>query len=100
MQLVITEGTDEEEIPVFKSNTFKLYCNSSINAEIEQPEEYAQWIEIANTKINELNEAINRATQVAAKITQDAEEGEFNGQSITNIQINENGELVATIGRI
>lgn len=54
MQLVITEGTDENEIPIFKSNMFYVYCNSSINAEIEQPEEYPEWIDKANTKLNEV----------------------------------------------
>lgn len=55
MQLVITEGTNEDEIPIFKSNIFYLTCNASINAEIEQPEEYEEWIEIANTKLNQID---------------------------------------------
>ena len=55
MQLVITEGTDENEIPIFKSNMFYVYCNSSINAEIEQPEEYPEWIDEANAKLNQMD---------------------------------------------
>ena len=55
MQLVITEGTDEEEIPVFKSNKFYLFCNSSINAVSEAPDGYELWIEKANTKLNEVD---------------------------------------------
>ena len=55
MQLVITEGTDDEEIPIFKSNEFYMVVNSSINAEIEQPDEYAEWIDVANTKLNEFD---------------------------------------------
>lgn len=58
MQLVITEGTSENDIPIFKSNIFYVFCNQSINAEIEQPNEYPSWIEIANAKINEVDEAI------------------------------------------
>ena len=58
MQLVITEGTSENDIPIFKSNIFYVFCNQSINAEIEQPDEYPSWIEIANSKINEIDEAI------------------------------------------
>lgn len=58
MQLVITEGTSENDIPIFKSNIFYVFCNQSINAEIEQPDEYPSWIEIANAKINEVDEAI------------------------------------------
>jgi hypothetical protein len=55
MQLVITEGTDEEEIPVFKSNKFYLFCNSSINAVDEAPDGYELWIEQANIKLNEID---------------------------------------------
>ena len=55
MQLVITEGTDEKEIPVFKSNKFYLFCNSSINAVNEAPDGYELWIEQANVKLNEID---------------------------------------------
>jgi hypothetical protein len=55
MQLVITEGTDEEEIPVFKSNKFYLFCNSSINAVDEAPDGYELWIEQANIKLNQID---------------------------------------------
>lgn len=55
MQLVITEGTNEEEIPVFKSNKFYLYCNSSINAVEEAPDGYELWIEQANVKLNQID---------------------------------------------
>ena len=60
MQLVITEGTNEEEIPVFKSNVFYLYCNESINAVDEAPDGYLLWIEQANAKLNEMDEALDR----------------------------------------
>ena len=55
MQLVITEGTDEEEIPVFKSNKFYLFCNSSINAVNEAPDGYELWMDLANIKLNEID---------------------------------------------
>jgi hypothetical protein len=55
LQLVITEGTDENEIPKFKSNVFYLPFGKSINAEIEQPEETEEWIDIANTKLNQVD---------------------------------------------
>ena len=58
MQLVITEGTDEEDIPVFKSNIFFLYCNESINAVGEAPDGYQLWIEQANAKLNAMDEAL------------------------------------------
>lgn len=94
MQLIITEGTDVENIPVFKSNVFKVYVNESINAEIEADSEYPQWIDIANTKLNQVDEAIANLGNVAeytksqgdyAKETTDslielAEQGAFNGK--------------------
>lgn len=55
MQLVITEGISETEMPIFKSVIFYLQCNESINLLIEQPEEYPQWIDMANTKLNQVD---------------------------------------------
>lgn len=55
MQLVITEGTDINAIPVFKSNVFSIICHRSLNVENEQPKEYPSWIEIANTKLNQID---------------------------------------------
>ena len=57
-QLVITEGTEEENIPVFKSNIFFLICRPSINAVTEAPEGYELWIEQANAKLNAMDEAL------------------------------------------
>ena len=55
MQIRITEGTDDESIPVWKSNKFYLKVEEAINAEIPIPEEYEEWIDIANAKLNELD---------------------------------------------
>lgn len=55
MQLVITEGIEQEEIPVFKSNIFYLRCNPSINAVTEAPDGYELWIERANAILNEMD---------------------------------------------
>jgi hypothetical protein len=56
LQLVITEGTSEEDIPVFKSNKFYLYCSAAINAVNEvQPDGVDLWIEQANVKLNEVD---------------------------------------------
>lgn len=60
MQLVITESEVEEEIPIFKSNVFYVFVEKSINAEIEQPDEYPTWIEIANSKLASMDEAIEQ----------------------------------------
>lgn len=64
LQLVITEGTDENEIPKFKSNVFYLPFGKSINAEIEQAEGYEEWIDVANTKLNEIDEAVEQANNL------------------------------------
>lgn len=64
LQLVITEGTDEENIPVFKSNVFYLYCNKSINAVNEAPEGYTLWIETANAKLNLMDEALTEVDNI------------------------------------
>lgn len=54
MQLVITESGDSE-IPIFKSRRFYLIVEESINASTELPDEYEQWIDIANTKLNQVD---------------------------------------------
>ena len=66
MQLVITVGTNDEEIPVFKSNEFYVVVGSSINAEIEEPEDptYPQWIDVANTKLNQIDSAITEVNNL------------------------------------
>lgn len=69
MQLVITEGINDEEIPVFKSNQFYMIVNSSINAEIEEEEEYPQWIDVANTKLNEIDSAIEEASNLNIEVS-------------------------------
>ena len=64
MQLVITQGTDGENIPVFKSNVFYLYCNKSINAVDEAPDGYDLWIEQANAKLNAIDEALEEVDNI------------------------------------
>lgn len=54
-QLVVTEGTETESVPVFKSNIFFLKCRPSINAVTEAPEGYDLWIEQANAILNEMD---------------------------------------------
>ena len=58
MQLVITEGTSEEDIPIFKSNVFSLKVRKSINAETISEDEYPDFIDKAETKLNSMDEAL------------------------------------------
>lgn len=73
MQLVITQGTNDEEIPIFKSEMFNFFIAESINADTEQPEEYPQWIDKANTTLNEIDnfdiEAIKELNEATITIT-------------------------------
>lgn len=71
MQLVITEGTDENEIPIFKSNVFTLNIEQSINADSEAPDEYESWLDIANTKLNSIDEAIQEANNLNIEATKE-----------------------------
>lgn len=65
MQLVITEGTGTTNIPIFKSNVFNVYCNKSINADTgETPSGYQTWLDLANTKLNLVDEAIESVENV------------------------------------
>lgn len=94
MQLVITESETEQGIPVFKSNVFYVRVNGSINAESEAPEEYQQWLDIANAKLAELDDAIEESKQAseyarekgqyaydtAEELSRLAEEGHFDGK--------------------
>lgn len=53
-QIRITVGTGND-IPVWKSNIFFLKVEEAINATTTIPEEYAEWIDIANEKLNEID---------------------------------------------
>lgn len=90
MQLVVTEGIDEKEIPIFKSNIFYLICNASINAVNEAPDEYEQWIDIANTKLNEIDEALLESEIQSAYAKEQGdyanEQGQFAQKQAENVQ--------------
>lgn len=57
-QLVITEGINEEEIPIFKSLFVGLIVEESINASTPIPEGYTEWIDSANAKLNLIDEKL------------------------------------------
>lgn len=94
MQLVITEEEKEDGIPIFKSNTFYVYCSESINANIEQPEGYDAWIEIANQNMIKMNKIIAEAEQMerealqldsdVRQLEQDVNNAEIEIENLTN----------------
>lgn len=55
LQLRVTEDTIDGEIPVFKSEVFELEVKEAINATTEIPDEYPEWIDLANAKIKEMD---------------------------------------------
>ena len=64
MELVITSGTDPENPIVWKSNIFYLIVNKAINAEIEEDENYTQWIDEAEARLNVLDASITQANNL------------------------------------
>lgn len=64
MQLVIVQVAQDEEIPVFKSNVFDMYCNKSINANEEAPDDYEYWIDVIEEKLAEMDEALEKVDRI------------------------------------
>ena len=64
MQLVVNEPEVDEEIPTFKSNMFYVYVETSLNAEGEAPDGYETWIEIANAKLNAMDDALEEVNNL------------------------------------
>lgn len=67
-QIRITQAAVGEEIPIFKSDKFNLNTLASINALEEIPEEYPKWIDSANAKLAECDEAIERMGEFGGKL--------------------------------
>ncbi len=66
-QVRITQAEVDGEIPIFKSDTFNLNTLASINSLDEIPDEYPEWIDVANAKIAEINKAIEDVEKVNGK---------------------------------
>ena len=58
MNLRITETPNYEEIPVFKSKIFPMEVLESINSTTTIPDEYPTWLDTANAKILEMDQAL------------------------------------------
>lgn len=97
VDLKITEEETPEGVPIFVSTIVDLRVMKTINAEEEEPEQYPNWLEVANSKIatmNQLEETVNnnekeRITQEEVRekyfkeLKQDVETGELNGATFT-----------------
>ena len=77
-QLVIDQENIEESTPIFKSKIFYLMVSNSIEAEIEQPEELSTWIEMADQKLLEVDNALQDIIDLRFQIL--------------------NGDLILTVG--
>lgn len=82
-QVVIT-GNDGS---VIKYDPFTMTVKDAIDAESEMPEEYPSWVDMANAKLAEVDEAIRntetatkQAEDVANNILEAKTNGEFNGK--------------------
>lgn len=64
-QVRITQSEVDGETPIFKSDRFSLNTIASINALDEVPEEYPEWIDLANAKLAEVDEALDQIGEVA-----------------------------------
>ena len=71
-----------------------MVVNESINAEIEQPDEYQTWIEIANTKLNQidnLNIEVEKVDNVST-LTITKKDGTTNSVEILDGEKGEKGD--------
>ena len=91
MQLRITKDENINGIPIFKSNKFYLEVKEAINSIATIPEEYPQWIDIANAKIIEIDESLNDMQEVKSYVTEQADYAKETADNL-NTKLN-NGEL-------
>ena len=66
-QVRITQTAVEEDTPIFKSDTFTLRVLDSINAVDEITDEYPDWIDTANAKLAEIEQAIAEVKGITDK---------------------------------
>lgn len=59
-QVRITQSEVDGEAPIFKSDKFTLNTIASIGALDEIPDEYPEWIDLANAKLAEVDEALDK----------------------------------------
>lgn len=75
-QVVIT-GNDGS---VIKYDPFVMSVKDAIDADVEMPEDYPSWVDMANAKLAEVDEAITKAETISNQLLQDKENGVFDGK--------------------
>jgi len=108
MQLVIDENETDDGVPVFKSNIFYFYCGKSLNAVEEAPDGYELWIEMADAKLNQMDnfdisqERVSDGVEVSitdrygVTTTEKILDGEKGTTGIVTFEIDASGHLIAT----
>ena len=92
VQLRITKSqTPDEEIPVFKSKVSYIPIHEAINATTTIPDEYPEWIDIANAKILEIDEALEEVDNLDIDVSKT---GKTVTVSITNKEGTEKSETI------
>lgn len=71
MQLVVVQTAKDKEIPVFKSNVFDMWCNKSINANEEAPDDYEYWLDVIEEKLAEMDEALEQVDNLDVDVYQE-----------------------------
>lgn len=64
----------------YKYSKFVMRVDDALDSDIPIPEEYPSWIELANSKLAELEEAVEKSEKVVDELVKAKENGEFNGQ--------------------
>lgn len=75
-QVVIT-GNDGS---VIKYDPFEMFVKDAIDADSEMPEDYPNWVDMANSKLAEVDGAIAKTQEISNQLLQDKENGVFNGK--------------------
>jgi hypothetical protein len=65
---------------IMKFDSFVMTVEDAIDTDVPLPEEYPTWVEMANTKLAEVDAAVARANATSAQILQDKANGVFDGK--------------------
>ena len=67
LQVKITKASVDDEIPIFKSQVFKMTVESAVEVQAVIPDTYPDWEAVANAKLAEMDKAISDLEDVKGK---------------------------------
>ena len=92
LQVSKTDGT------IYKYDAFVMTVKDALDTDAELPEEYPSWIQEANVKLAEMDEAITKANDTIEELITAKENGEFNGEDgyspSAKVEPTESGALI------